>query len=256
MIARETGEPFVEAPNKFAVLSAHDAIVNVSSALRTLAGALMKIANDVRWHASGPRADVLVRDAWEVRRVLEHYLTLSEADFAAAFPEVAERDRGLPMGWRIGALALSLGRPQCVLFGLDAMYAALPQITEPLKAREFIALTGAFDPFAMLSNLPHDRRLGRPMILPPPTRPAAPPRTRDRRPPRSTTRAPARTPARSPTAALACRPSRSRASRRRVDVRRDHSSQRNPSPNHPRASPRPIAARRHRPSLSRPRRPA
>jgi fumarate hydratase class II len=55
-IARETGVPFVSAPNKFAALSAHDAIVNVSAALRTLAGALMKIANDVRWHASGPRA--------------------------------------------------------------------------------------------------------------------------------------------------------------------------------------------------------
>ena len=55
-IAHEIGEPFVAAPNKFAALSAHDAIVNVSSALRTLAGALMKIANDVRWHASGPRA--------------------------------------------------------------------------------------------------------------------------------------------------------------------------------------------------------
>jgi fumarate hydratase, class II len=48
VIARETGVPFVTAPNKFAALSAHDAIVNVSAALRTLAGALMKIANDVR----------------------------------------------------------------------------------------------------------------------------------------------------------------------------------------------------------------
>jgi fumarate hydratase, class II len=56
VIGRETGVPFVSAPNKFAVLSAHDAIVNVSASLRTLAGALMKIANDVRWHASGPRA--------------------------------------------------------------------------------------------------------------------------------------------------------------------------------------------------------
>ena len=55
-IARETGAPFTSAPNKFAALSAHDAIVNVSASLRTLAGALMKIANDVRWHASGPRA--------------------------------------------------------------------------------------------------------------------------------------------------------------------------------------------------------
>src|SRR5258708_11707955 len=48
--------PFVSAPNKFAALSAHDAMVNVSGALRTLAGSLMKIANDVRWYASGPRA--------------------------------------------------------------------------------------------------------------------------------------------------------------------------------------------------------
>jgi len=55
-IAEETGKPFVSAANKFAALSAHDAMVNVSAALRTLAGALMKIANDVRWYACGPRA--------------------------------------------------------------------------------------------------------------------------------------------------------------------------------------------------------
>jgi fumarate hydratase class II len=55
-IAVETGKPFISAPNKFAALSAHDAMVNVSAALRTLAGALMKIANDVRWYACGPRA--------------------------------------------------------------------------------------------------------------------------------------------------------------------------------------------------------
>ncbi len=55
-IATQTGKPFVEAPNKFAALSAHDAIVNASAAVRTLAIASMKIANDVRWHASGPRA--------------------------------------------------------------------------------------------------------------------------------------------------------------------------------------------------------
>jgi fumarate hydratase class II len=55
-LARETGQPFVEAPNKFAALAAHDAMVTTSGAVRTLAGALMKIANDVRWYASGPRA--------------------------------------------------------------------------------------------------------------------------------------------------------------------------------------------------------
>ena len=55
-IAEETGKPFVSAPNKFAALSAHDAHGKASGALRTLAGALMKIANDIRWYASGPRA--------------------------------------------------------------------------------------------------------------------------------------------------------------------------------------------------------
>jgi fumarate hydratase class II len=57
-ISEETGKPFVSALNKFAALSAHDAIVSVSGALRTLAGALMKIGNDVRWYACGPRAGI------------------------------------------------------------------------------------------------------------------------------------------------------------------------------------------------------
>jgi fumarate hydratase, class II len=48
--------PFVSAPNKFEALAAHDAIVNGHGALKTLAGALNKIANDVRWLASGPRS--------------------------------------------------------------------------------------------------------------------------------------------------------------------------------------------------------
>jgi fumarate hydratase class II len=54
-IARLTGLSFVSAPNKFAALAAHDAIVFASGALKTLACALMKIANDVRWLGSGPR---------------------------------------------------------------------------------------------------------------------------------------------------------------------------------------------------------
>jgi fumarate hydratase class II len=54
-IAARTGLPFVTAPNKFAALAAHDALVMASGALRTLACSLMKIANDIRWLASGPR---------------------------------------------------------------------------------------------------------------------------------------------------------------------------------------------------------
>ena len=57
-MAAETGRPFISAPNKFAALSAHDAMVTASASLRTLACALMKIANDVRWLACGPRAGI------------------------------------------------------------------------------------------------------------------------------------------------------------------------------------------------------
>lgn len=55
MIAELTGLPFRSHPNKFAALSAHDELVAASGALKTLAVSLMKIANDVRWLASGPR---------------------------------------------------------------------------------------------------------------------------------------------------------------------------------------------------------
>ncbi|MDN5843332.1 MAG: class II fumarate hydratase [Alcaligenaceae bacterium] len=57
-IADITNLPFRSADNKFFALSAHDALVNLSAALRTLAGALLKIANDVRWLASGPRCGI------------------------------------------------------------------------------------------------------------------------------------------------------------------------------------------------------
>jgi fumarate hydratase, class II len=58
LVAAETGKPFRQAENLFAVGSAHDAMVTASGALRTLAGALFKIANDIRWYASGPRAGI------------------------------------------------------------------------------------------------------------------------------------------------------------------------------------------------------
>ena len=54
-IAELTGLPFVSAPNKFAALAGHEPLVGVSSAIKTLACALMKIANDIRWLGSGPR---------------------------------------------------------------------------------------------------------------------------------------------------------------------------------------------------------
>ena len=55
-IAELTGLPFVTAPNKFAALAAHDALVATSGTLRTLAASLIKIADDLRWLGSGPRS--------------------------------------------------------------------------------------------------------------------------------------------------------------------------------------------------------
>lgn len=57
-IARLSGYPFVTAANKFEALAAHDALVHAHGVLKTLAAALIKIANDVRWLASGPRCGI------------------------------------------------------------------------------------------------------------------------------------------------------------------------------------------------------
>jgi len=57
-ISELTGLDFVTAPNKFEALAAHDAVVEASGVMKTLAASLMKIANDVRWLASGPRCGI------------------------------------------------------------------------------------------------------------------------------------------------------------------------------------------------------
>jgi fumarate hydratase class II len=56
VLARELGLPFVSAPNKFAALASHDTLATLHGALKSTAVALMKIANDIRWLASGPRS--------------------------------------------------------------------------------------------------------------------------------------------------------------------------------------------------------
>ncbi len=57
-LARLTGLPLVSAPNKFEVMAAADALVHAHGALKGLAASLMKIANDIRWLASGPRSGI------------------------------------------------------------------------------------------------------------------------------------------------------------------------------------------------------
>jgi fumarate hydratase class II len=57
-LARLTGHPFVTAPNKFEAMASCDALVHAHGALKTLAASMTKIANDVRWLASGPRSGI------------------------------------------------------------------------------------------------------------------------------------------------------------------------------------------------------
>src|SRR3989338_6802283 len=57
-IAQLTGKPFVSATNKFEALAAHDAVVEFSGVLKTIAVSCMKIANDIRWLGSGPRCGI------------------------------------------------------------------------------------------------------------------------------------------------------------------------------------------------------
>ena len=72
-IAELTGLPFRSHPNKFAALSAHDEIVFAQGALKTLAASLMKIANDIRWLASGPRCGLgELIDSGERARLVDH----------------------------------------------------------------------------------------------------------------------------------------------------------------------------------------
>jgi fumarate hydratase class II len=55
-LAKMTGHPFISAPNKFEALATHDGLLNAHGVLKTLAASLIKIANDIRWLASGPRS--------------------------------------------------------------------------------------------------------------------------------------------------------------------------------------------------------
>jgi fumarate hydratase class II len=57
-LSRITGMPFVSAPNKFKAIASHDALVHAHGAIKTLAASLIKIANDIRWLASGPRSGI------------------------------------------------------------------------------------------------------------------------------------------------------------------------------------------------------
>jgi glycosyltransferase involved in cell wall biosynthesis len=157
---------------------------------------------DEEKNASAPRPEGRVRLHWELRKVLEQYLDLDRARFAKVFPEFASHvleapksnwlavlagrilehyigrppktsrgadaqlsttpARPLPVAWCLAEIALEVGRPAHVMFAFDAMYGALDEMGDSARYREFINLTGSYDPFGVLSKLPSNRALKAP----------------------------------------------------------------------------------------------
>ena len=114
-IAELTGLPFVTAPNKFAALAAHDALVMTSGALRTLATSLIKIADDLRWLASGPRSglgELLLPENEPGSSIMPGKVnpTQSEAMIMVCI-QVFGNDAAVAMGGSRGNLELNVCKP-------------------------------------------------------------------------------------------------------------------------------------------------
>jgi len=114
-LARLTGHPFVTAPNKFEALSGHDALLFAHGALKTLAASLMKIANDVRWMASGPRSglgEIVIPENEPGSSIMPGKVnpTQSEAMTMVA-SQVFGNDVAINMGGALGNFELNVMKP-------------------------------------------------------------------------------------------------------------------------------------------------
>jgi fumarate hydratase, class II len=114
-LARQTGYSFVTAPNKFEALSGHDALLFAHGSLKTLAASLMKIANDVRWMASGPRSglgEILIPENEPGSSIMPGKVnpTQSEAMTMVA-SQVMGNDVAVNMGGALGNFELNVMKP-------------------------------------------------------------------------------------------------------------------------------------------------
>jgi fumarate hydratase class II len=114
-IAQQTGRPFVEAPNKFAALAGHEALVFAHGALKTLAAALAKIANDVRLLASGPRsglAEIRIPENEPGSSIMPGKVNPTQCEaLAMACAQVFGHDVAVNVGGAAGALELNVYKP-------------------------------------------------------------------------------------------------------------------------------------------------
>jgi fumarate hydratase, class II len=114
-LSQRTGHAFLTAPNKFEALSGHDAILFAHGALKTLAASLMKIANDVRWMASGPRSglgEITIPENEPGSSIMPGKVnpTQSEAMTMVA-SQVMGNDVAINMGGALGNFELNVMKP-------------------------------------------------------------------------------------------------------------------------------------------------
>lgn len=114
-IAQLTGYPFVTAPNKFEALAAHDAIVNAHGTLKTLAATLIKIANDIRWLASGPRCgigEILIPENEPGSSIMPGKVNPTQAEAVVMLAcQVMGNDVAINLGGAMGNFELNVMKP-------------------------------------------------------------------------------------------------------------------------------------------------
>ncbi|HOE65636.1 MAG TPA: class II fumarate hydratase [Candidatus Hydrogenedentes bacterium] len=117
-IAELTGLPFVTAPNKFESLAAHDALVMISGALKTVACSLMKIANDIRWLASGPRCglgELLIPENEPGSSIMPGKVNPTQCEAVTMVAaQVIGNDVSVSMGGAMGNFELNVFKPLIV----------------------------------------------------------------------------------------------------------------------------------------------
>ena len=114
-LSRLTGHPFLSAPNKFEALAAHDALVHAHGALKTLAAAATKIANDIRWLASGPRAglgEISIPENEPGSSIMPGKVNPTQAEaLTMACAQVFGNDVAINLGGASGAFELNTYKP-------------------------------------------------------------------------------------------------------------------------------------------------
>jgi fumarate hydratase class II len=114
-VAAYTGLPFVSAPNKFEALAANDALVHLHGALKGLATALLKVANDVRWLASGPRAglgEITIPENEPGSSIMPGKVNPTQCEALTMLcAQVMGNDVAVAIGGASGALELNVFKP-------------------------------------------------------------------------------------------------------------------------------------------------